>query len=176
MGLDISKQIEAKGPPVAVDWIAVRGTKSPDDLAQVDMGSNRQYTYRQMNDRVGRVAAYLSSLGIESGDRVGFLALNSTDVFELIFATWRIGAVSLALNFRLTAPELTFIINDAEPDVVLVDQEFQDLARELQQTTTVKKWIFTDGKGGDSSFEKAIAQAEPLLVKSISSRFQSNAC
>lgn len=165
--MNISQQIGPKDPPVAVDWIAVRGVKSPDDLAQVDMASNRHYTYSQMNDRVGRVAAYLSSLGIKQGDRVGFLALNSTDVFELIFATWRIGAISLALNFRLTAPELTFIVNDAEPDVILVDQEFQQLAEELQQTTNVKKWLFTDGKGGDSPFEKVVAQAEPLLVKTI---------
>jgi len=163
----ITNQNTAGAELEATDWIIARANRSPDHIAQIDLGSGRRFTYAELNDRVGRAATHLLAIGVKPGDRVGYLAMNSTDIFELFFATWRIGAISLALNFRLTAPELTFIINDATPDVIMVDQAFADLAKELKTTTEVRDWIMTDGLGGDSAYERALAAAEPLLHKSL---------
>ena len=146
----------------AVDWIAFHGDRQPDKLALVDLASGRRQTYGQLHDRVGRIAAMLQTLGVKPGDRVGFYALNSTDILDIVFATWRIGGVSLALNFRLTTSELEFIINDSTPDVVFVDDEFVETAVELQGLTRVKHWVRLDGKGGNSPFEDGIAAATPL--------------
>ena len=159
----------AAGPemPQAVDWIAHHARVTPQALAQVDLASGRRFTYHEMNDRVGRLAAHLISLGVSPGDRVGFLAMNSTDIMEAVFATWRIGAVSLALNFRLTAPELEFIVNDAGPKVLLVDQDFAELAGELRELTDVPHWLSTDGRGGPSPYEDALAAATPLAGKTV---------
>lgn len=86
-----------------VDWIGYNAANQPDKTAIIELPSNRRQTYGEMHDRVGRVAAWLVSLGVQRGDRVGVLALNSSDTMDIIFATWRIGAIHLALNFRLTA-------------------------------------------------------------------------
>jgi fatty-acyl-CoA synthase len=150
-----------------IDWIERHAWISPDATAQIDLASGRHYTYAEMNKRVGRVAAYLASLGVKPGDRVGYLAMNSTDVTEMIFGTWRLGAVSLALNYRLTAQELAFIIGDADADIVIADREFAGVVEELQNITDVSHWVMMDGIGGDTPYERGLASAEPLLKKVV---------
>lgn len=152
----------------ARDWIQHFALTTPNKLALVDLGSQRRYTYAQMNERVGRLAAHLRSIGVSKGDRVGFFAMNSTDILEMVYATWRIGAISLALNFRLTAQELAFIINDASPNVIFADAVFSDVTSELRDLTEVAHWIATDGVGGDTPYEQAIsAVTQPILKKDI---------
>ena len=85
------------------DWIAHHAHTTPARTATVDLASGRRHDYAAMQDRVSRIAAFLAEAGVGKGDRVGLIALNSSDILDIIFATWRIGAVHLALNFRLTA-------------------------------------------------------------------------
>ena len=80
------------------DWVAYHARTTPEKLATVDLASKRKHSYAEMNDRVSRIAGFLREAGIEPGDRVGLIAMNSSDVLDIIFATWRIGAVHLALN------------------------------------------------------------------------------
>jgi fatty-acyl-CoA synthase len=115
-----------------------------------------------MHDRVGRVAAWLVSLGVERGDRVGVLALNSVDTLDIIFATWRIGAVHLALNFRLTPGELDYIIGNAEPVVLIYDVELSGTVEAL--SVDVDYLIDLEGQGGDSGFEHGIRDRDPVTV------------
>lgn len=144
------------------DWIAYNSANAGSQVAQVDLASGRRYTYREMHDRVGKVATYLTSLGVSKGDRVGLLAMNSTDMNDVVFACWRIGAVCLMLNFRLTATELEYIINDASPNVVVYDTVFDVTIAELKPLVTVEHWIDTDGLGGDSTLERGITAAQPV--------------
>ena len=101
------------------------------------------------------------SFALHEGDRVGLIALNSSDVLDIIFATWRIGAVHLALNFRLTPSELDYIIGNAEPDVLIYDQELTGTVESL--TVAVAHLVDLQGQGGDSAFEAAIAEQQPVL-------------
>ena len=145
------------------DWIAHHATSTPNKVAMRELPSGRQFSYSQMHDRVGRCAAMLQEHGVQRGDRVGFLTLNSCDVLEIIFGCWRIGAVGLAINFRLTPPEIGFILNNAEASVVIVDNPFLPIAEALADKTPVKHWIQTDGMGGDSEYERGLSKAEPVL-------------
>ena len=144
------------------DWISQHGMAMPDKLAAIDLASNRRYTYSQMNNRVGRLANHLKYLGITKGDRVAYFAFNSTDVVEIIFACWRIGAVAVALNFRLTARELTFIIEDSTPKLIFVDSALGMVWEDVNQQTDVPNIIILDGVGGDTIYEKVISSSEPL--------------
>ena len=146
----------------AYDWIDFHAATTPDKRAMYELGSNRSYTYAEMNDRVARVAGMLRAQGIKPGDRVGFLCLNTTDVMELVFGCWRIGAICLALNFRLTPPELAYILNDSECSMVLVDAPFAPLAEGTKPLTDVSEWMLTDGQGGESAYEAALASADPV--------------
>lgn len=146
--------------PAVVDWIAHHAVASPTKTATIDLASGRRQTYSAMHQRVGKLAAHLQSLGVKPGDRIGFMALNSTDILDIIFATWRIGGISLALNFRLTAKELDFIVNDAGADVLIYDHEFEAVITELKPLVKTKHFIGMDGMGGPSDMEAAIASIE----------------
>lgn len=144
-----------------VDWISHHARANPQTVAMRELPSGRSRSYQQADERIGRLAAHLQSIGVTKGDRVGFLALNSIDILELTFATWRIGGIVLALNFRLTAAELTFIIDDATPKVMVHDRSFPDIVLALRGTKKVETWIETDGEGGDSAFELAVSMSHP---------------
>lgn len=143
-----------------VDWIAHNANNLPGKTAMIELPTYRTQSYAQMHDRVGRIAAWLKSLGVERGDRVGVLALNSADTMDIIFATWRIGAIHLALNFRLTASELDYIIGNAEPSVLIYDEELLATVEEL--SVEVEHVLATTGMGQESEFENAIADREPI--------------
>jgi len=146
----------------ARDWIEYHAVTTPDKIAMVDLMSERNFTYAQAHERVAKVAGFLKSKGIKKGDRVAFLCLNTTDVMELIFGCWRIGAVCLALNFRLTPTELSYILNDSETSMVLVDKPFEPVGEATKALTNVEHWVDTDGLGGDSSYEEGLAAATPI--------------
>lgn len=147
----------------AIDWVAHHAHAAPNKLAMIELAGGRKFTYAQMHQRVGRAAAMLKANGIKKGDRVGYLTLNSSDTLEIIFGCWRIGAVCLAINFRLTPPEIAFILDNAECALVIVDTPFMPIAKALAGKTAVKTWIETDGMGGESDYETALAKAEPIL-------------
>lgn len=82
-------------------------------------------TYADMNDRVRRQAALFKANGVCVGDRVGFLGFNQPAFLETLFAANTLGAIFVPLNFRLTAEELTFIINDAGLHSLVCDDALQ---------------------------------------------------
>ena len=111
-------------PVPAFDWIAQHADIRPDKLALIDDGRNLEITYGELGDRVARVAAWLGVEGVGRGDRVAFLAENTTDIFEVLFACARIGAILVPLNWRLAVPELAFIIGDCTPRIVIHEPQF----------------------------------------------------
>jgi fatty-acyl-CoA synthase len=145
-----------------VDWVAHGANWFPHKTATIELPSERRRSYAEMHQRVGRIADWLVSLGVERGDRVGVLALNSIDTVELIFATWRIGAVHLALNFRLTAEELDYIIGNAEPKVLVYDRMLTSTVAALSVDVPVQ--VETEGQGAESGFEAAIADRTPITT------------
>jgi len=153
---------------MAVDPIAHYAVSCPDKLAIIELPSGRRRSYQNMHARVGRLAALLAARGVGLGDRVGFLAPNSADILDLTFATWRLGGIVLALNWRLTASELAVIVVDAEPKIVVYDAELADTASALQQGTRVDLWLETHGDGSDSALERALDDTGETVLDAVS--------
>ncbi|HEX9818532.1 MAG TPA: long-chain fatty acid--CoA ligase [Methylomirabilota bacterium] len=80
-----------------------------------------RYTYADFAERTLRLAGVLRDLGVRKGDRVATLAWNSHRHLELYWAIPLSGAVLHTLNFRLSAPDLTYIVNHAGDSVLFVD-------------------------------------------------------
>ena len=118
-----------RSDPLYNDWLHQQLRVQPDQLAVYDLTADREFTWRQLNERVDNVAQCLLAGGVNAGDRVAYLGLNSSDVLEIFFASVRIGAVYVPLNFRLTAPELSFIIGDCTPTAIFYDREFQSVIK-----------------------------------------------
>ena len=106
----------------ALVWAGDPGTPaSPATATPLDGDT---WTYAELNRRVNTLAHALRSLGVNAGDRVAYLDLNHPNFFVTLFATAKLGAILVPLNFRLTGPELTFIINDAGVHTLVYDQSF----------------------------------------------------
>jgi fatty-acyl-CoA synthase len=87
--------------------------------------------------------------------------LNTTDTLEVQFACFRIGAVFLPLNTRLTVPELQYIVGDASPKLMIHDTDLAEVALTVAKLCNVSSALLL-GPGG--SYEAAIAASKPLDV------------
>lgn len=146
----------------AYDWIAHHAVRYADKIAARDLHTDRAFTYRELNLRVGCLATHLREVfGVGDGDRVAMLCYNSTDIYEIQFACRRIGAVFLPLNWRLALPELEFIVNDASPVVLIHDSELGEAGAALEERTPIRARLVRGGTE-DSPYERALADAAPF--------------
>ena len=93
---------------------------------------DRVYTYGHFEKRVRRLAAALRDSGVEKGDRVAFLAPNVPQMLEAHFAPMRIGAILVAINTRLAAREIAYILNHSGAKVLVFDSELAPTVRALR--------------------------------------------
>jgi fatty-acyl-CoA synthase len=100
-----------------------RAQLNPERTALIFEGQSS--TYGEFGLRVQKQATLLKESGVCIGDRVGFLGFNQPAFLETIYAANAIGAIFVPLNFRLTAQELTFIINDAGIHTLVCDDATQ---------------------------------------------------
>ena len=147
------------------DWIAHHAEVRGDKLATHDLASGRKFTYSQMNDRTSRLAAALrDEFQIQRGDRVAVLAENDTNFFEVQFACWKLGAVFVPLNWRLSIPELEYIVGDASPDVIIHDDAFEDNATKLAELCAIDHRITWGSAIGEAAaYEEVLASHQPWL-------------
>ena len=82
-------------------------------------GDGRTATFAELQTASNRVANALIAAGVEPGDRVGFVDRNSTEFWETFLGALKAGAVLVPLNFRLSADELEWSLNDADASVVV---------------------------------------------------------
>ena len=108
-------------------WIDRNAQFSPDKAAIYFEG--KTLTYADMAAQIDRAARMLSiTLGVQRGDRVSLLSTNNPEYLIILFACARIGAILNPLNWRLAIPELSYIVENAESSVLLVEREFVDFA------------------------------------------------
>lgn len=110
-------------------WLEKRELLSPEREALVDR--DRRFTYRQLNQRVNRLCRALTGLGLAGGDRLAMLSYNCAEFVEVIMAAARMGLLLVPLNWRLTAAELGFMLEDSGAGALLFDPELQELASDL---------------------------------------------
>ncbi len=101
-----------------------------------------RYTYRTLNERIGRLANVLTGLGVESGQTVAMMDWDSHRYLECFFAVPMMGAILQTVNVRLSPEQILYTLNHARADVLLVNSEFfpilQQIAGELE---TVKTFV-----------------------------------
>lgn len=144
------------------DWIADNAARLPERIATICLHSGRRQTYAQMHDRVARIAGYLRGIGVEKGNRVALLSMNGPDMLDVQFACWRIGACYTPLNFRLTAHELAFMVNDSGAKAFFYDTDLAAVIPALRDQTQLDHWISIDPMGGDCDLQRYCAAAVPV--------------
>ena len=124
-------------------------------------GTDR-YTFPEMDARVNRLANALLAEGVGRGDRVLWLGQNCHRVLEALLAAAKIGAVFCPVNWRQTAEELTFVVDDVDARVVIWQQEeIGEAASGARANATSKgRWLQHDA-AGDGGYEAFLASGAP---------------
>ncbi|MEV5570557.1 AMP-binding protein [Spirillospora sp. NPDC052269] len=114
------------------DLLGVRAGLSPDATALVDTLSGRGFTYAEASERAARTAWRLrEEHGVRPGDRVAVLSGNRVEVIELLVACGRLGALMVPLNWRLSVDELTVVMADCAPVLLVADDARAEAAGRL---------------------------------------------
>jgi len=126
----------------------------------------RSQTWREMQERIARLAAGLHSLGIGAGDRVAVLALNSDRYYEFYYGVSWAGAVFVPINTRLAPAEFIHWLNDSGSRAIFVDDTFLDVVAGIRdQLESVSDFIYMGDSGlpdGYVSHEDLIAAHAPV--------------
>lgn len=118
-------------------------------------------SYGELYERVNRLANALSGMGVGEGDRVLHLGLNSHAMVELLFACSRLGACVCYANWRQSADELVFVLEDFTPQAVLAQsaEAGASLAEARARAAGVTgNWIDLDG-AGDAGYEGLLSRS-----------------
>ena len=122
----------------------------------------RTFTWAQLGDRVARAATVLRSSGVRRGDRFGILARNSYRQAEVLYAGYWTGAIPVPINFRLAPPEVAQILDDAGCTLLVVENAFAQLLRELGPQVPAPLWIGQDPLDpAQPHYDSLLAQAAP---------------
>jgi fatty-acyl-CoA synthase len=115
--MELSKQL------VLGEVLARWARRMPDQEAVV-FKENR-FTYKVLNERVNRLANGLLGMGVQKDEKVAVLFMNSIEIVECYLACWKIGAVVVAINFRLTGPEISYQVDHSDAKVFIFNTMFQ---------------------------------------------------
>ncbi|MEO8298555.1 MAG: long-chain fatty acid--CoA ligase [Burkholderiales bacterium] len=130
------------------------------------VSGNRRQTYRQLHERVGKLAGALRALGVNRGDRVAILALNSDRYLECFLAGFWLGAAVQPANTRWSAAEHVYSFNDGQTSLLLVDEAFTSLLPAIRaESKTLREVVFMgDGAQPDGTrhYETLIATHEAV--------------
>ncbi|EAQ02114.1 AMP-binding enzyme family protein [Pseudooceanicola batsensis HTCC2597] len=119
-------------------------------------------TWSEVAGRVERLAGALAAQGVSEGDRVALLAHNSARFFEAVFSTLWIGAVSVPLNTRWSQAELAYGLEDSEPKVIFVDDEFLEVTLKLRDEVAPNLVVIR--LTGEGSTGPAVHDLEALVA------------
>jgi len=148
------------------DISRVHAAERPDAIA-LDF-KDRVTTYRALDERASRIAQGLIALAQRPGARVGYLGKNCDRFFEVLLGTFKARAVTVGVNWRLAAPEIAYVLNDAGCEIVFVGKEYYGTVDAiLADCPTLKTVIAMDGGHpawpAYESWRDAQAASDPML-------------
>jgi fatty-acyl-CoA synthase len=121
-------------------------------------------TFAQVADRADQLAAALTKLGVQQGDRVGTFLWNNQTHMEAYLAIPVMGAVLHTLNIRLFPEQLAYVINHAEDKVIIVDASIAPLLGRVRDQLTTVEHIIVKGTGDTSSLGEGLLDYDELLA------------
>ena len=132
----------------------------PDRIGVVD--GDTRFTWRAFHERCLRFAGALRALGVQPGDRVAVLAGNSHVLLAAHYAVPFAGAVLVALNTRITAADVAYILGHAGATVLVHDEDYAATATQAATRTAGEVRLVRAG-GADDQLEGLIEGSEPLF-------------
>ena len=105
-------------------------SKYPESTAVIS--DEGRWTYKTLNERTNRLAAAMLNAGLAKGDRIAILLYNSSYFVEAYFAAVKVGLVVTPVNFRFSGREIEYVLNDAQPHLLIYGPEFEKTLRTVR--------------------------------------------
>ena len=121
----------------------------PDKVALVYAGDNRKWTFAELDREACQCANALQDMGVEAQDRIAYLDKNTPEFFTYLFGASKLNAVTVAMNWRLAAPEMEYVLHHSQAKVLLIGEEFLPLLKEIKLGL---KHVVVLGDPGDSAY------------------------
>ncbi len=144
-----------------MNQVAVHAAVRPDRVAWRFRGV--ETTWSRTQERISAIAAGLARRGVGFGDRVLVLTLNSPEVIETVLAINTLGAMAVPVNMRLAPGEIAYIVDDADADVIVVEDLLVPLVDAVATITDRLSQVIV--LGADPSGERSTVEAlagEPI--------------
>ncbi len=125
-------------------FVEEAASKYPDHVALVMKGG--KVTYRELNELSDRMAAALSKMGVEKGDRVALLMANCPQFVISYLGVLKVGGIVVACNPLYAPPELAHQLNDCGAETIVVMTSLYPVVKQIQAETKVKRVIATNIK------------------------------
>ncbi|MEE8174875.1 MAG: AMP-binding protein, partial [Dehalococcoidia bacterium] len=130
------------------DFLSIATAICADKAAIIFEG--KRYTFADLNERVNRLANALMRLGVKKGERVATLQVNCNQIPEIYYATAKVGAIFVPLNFRAKEEELSYMLAHSETNTLFAGDRYIDMVRSMRpQLPLVKNFISIDSKQPD---------------------------
>ncbi len=131
------------------DITRVHRQERPNDVALKFMADGREWTFEQLDTEACRCANALQAAGIGDQSRIAYLGKNEPEYFTFLYGGAKLGAVSVAVNWRLAPPEMEYILNHSESKILLIGDEFLG---HLAQMNLDLDTVVVLGDPGDSGY------------------------
>ena len=104
----------------------------PDKVALVYASDNRKWTFAELDHEACQCANALREMGVEAQDRIAYVDKNTPEYFTYLFGASKLNAVTVAVNWRLAAPEMEYILHHSQAKVLLIGEEFLPLLEDIK--------------------------------------------
>ena len=134
----------------------------PDATALRFLG--RTTTWAELDRRVTALAGALSRRGVGVGDRVLILMLNRTEFIESFLAANKLGAIAVPVNFRMTPPEIAFLVSDCEAKVMIAESVLANVATAVRDLDPKLATVIVAGAAteeGVLGYDDLLDEGEP---------------
>jgi len=138
------------------------------DAIAIQQGE-RRLSYRQLNDRVNRLAYRMQQLGAARGDRIGLLSENRCEFIEVELAAAKLGITTACLNWRQADRELSHALNLVEPKLIMVSERYAPALDRLDCAVMPKLTLGDEyehalARSNDACEPPQLAEAEDGLI------------
>ena len=139
---------------------------------EIVYSDRHRYTYKDLHQRIGRLASGLTGLGAAAGDTIAVFDYDSHRYLECFFAIPMIGAVLQTVNWRLSAAQIAYTINHAEARMIIINADFLPILADIyHQLETVQTVVVIDENGAVADTKIETAAEFESLVQSAAASF-----
>jgi fatty-acyl-CoA synthase len=124
------------------DWLSKWAIYSPHHIAIKEYETGKTFTYSELNTAANQLANVLTTEhGLRNADRVAIIAENCAEYVILMSVAQKTGIIIVPLNYRLAVEEIDYLLQDAQPRMIIWETKFAHLVRETAAFEKIKHRI-----------------------------------